>query len=155
MEPNFVYTGSLLIEHDGKTFLGAELDGLILAVLNTATALLDSLEDGSLDNGAYEAIPTRIPQTGTRVKLVFSRKKLADVVTFEPLKLNDELNKSRAEYLETKKAEDAARAAGKLKAPQKGRGQTRDGSTPEGDPKGDPKGDSGADSEDETEKPSK
>jgi hypothetical protein len=103
MEPMFVYTGSLLIEHEGKNYLGAELDGLIVAVLNTATALIDSLEDGSLDNGAYEAIPKRIPERGTRVKVAFSKKEL-EAETFEPLKLNDELKAARAKYLAEKAA---------------------------------------------------
>jgi len=99
MQPGkLVYTGSFLIDHDGKKFLGAELDGLIVAVLNTGTALIDNLEDGALDNGAYEAIPLRIPKTGTRVTVVFSRKKL-EAETYEPLKLNDELKKAREEYL--------------------------------------------------------
>ena len=33
-----------------------------------------TLEDGGLDNGAYEAIPIRIPPSGTRVRAVFARK---------------------------------------------------------------------------------
>jgi hypothetical protein len=109
MEPMFVYTGSLLIEHEGKNYLGAELDGLIVAVLNTATALIDSLEDGSLDNGAYEAIPKRIPERGTRVKVVFSKKQL-EAEKFEPLKLNDELKAARAKYLADKAAAEKEKA---------------------------------------------
>ncbi|MHC4451347.1 MAG: YdjY domain-containing protein [Planctomycetota bacterium] len=102
MQESFVYTGSLLIEHEGKKFLGAEMDGLIAAVLNTGSALIDSLEDGSLDNGAYEAIPIRIPPTGTRVKMVFSKKELP-AEKFKALKLNDELKQARAKYLAEKK----------------------------------------------------
>ncbi|MHC4938965.1 MAG: YdjY domain-containing protein [Planctomycetota bacterium] len=102
MVPDFVYTGSLLIEHEGEKFLGAEMDGLVVAVLNTGTALIDSLEDGSLDNGAYEAIPIRIPPTGTRVKVVFSKKALP-AEKFKPLKLNEELKAARAKYLAEKK----------------------------------------------------
>jgi hypothetical protein len=110
MEPAFVYTGSLLIEHDGKNYLGAELDGLVVAVLNTATALIDSLEDGSLDNGAYEAIPKRIPERGTRVKVVFSKTKL-EAEKYEPLKLNEELEQARAKYLAEKAAAEKEKAA--------------------------------------------
>lgn len=116
MEPKFVYTGSLLIEHDGKKYLGAELDGLIVAVLSSATALMDHTEDGAMDNGAYEAIGRRIPKSGTRVQVVFSKKKLKDVIKFEPLKLNDELKKSRAAYLAKKKAEAEAAAKKKKQA---------------------------------------
>ena len=105
MEPDFVYTGSILIEHDGKNYFGAELDGLIVAVLNSGTAIIDSREDGSLDNGAYEAIPIRIPPSGTRVQAVFSKKELPHE-NYKPLKLNDELKKSRAAYLEKKKSEE-------------------------------------------------
>jgi len=109
MQPSFVYTGSMLIEHDGEKYLGAELDGLVVAVLNTSTALIDSNEDGALDNGAYEAIPIRMPPIGTRITVIFSKTKLDGAEKYEPLKLPDELVKKRAEYLaQLKKGVDAA-----------------------------------------------
>jgi len=88
----FVYTGSLLIDEDlpggGKrVWLGAEVDGLIAAVLNTSSALIDNLEEGALDNGAYEAIPIRIPESGTRVTMVFSNRKLEVTENYPLLKL--------------------------------------------------------------------
>ncbi|MEM8884737.1 MAG: YdjY domain-containing protein [Planctomycetota bacterium] len=110
MEPQFVYTGSILIEHDGKNYFGAELDGLIVAVLNSGTAVVDSTEDGSLDNGAYEAIPIRIPPAGTRVQVVISKKELP-AETYKPLKLNEELKKARAAYLEKRKANKTEKSA--------------------------------------------
>ncbi len=95
---HFVYTGSQIIDEGPPTnrkWLGAEVDGLIVAVLNTSTALIDNLEDGGLDNGAYEAIPIRIPPGGTRVRAVFSQKELEVTENYEPLKLTPEVIEAR------------------------------------------------------------
>ena len=116
MEPGkFVYTGSLIIDEgppDHRKWLGAEVDGLVVAVLNTATALIDSTEDGSLDNGAYEAIAIRIPESGTRVTVAFSRKPLEVTEKYPPLKLGKEL-------IEEKKRRAAEAARKKLDEPKK------------------------------------
>jgi len=112
MEPAFVYTGSMWLEHDGKKFLGADLDGLVVAVLNTSTAIVDSNEDGSLENGAYEAIPIRMPPIGTRVAVIFSKTELGGLEKYPAMKLPEELVKKRKEYL-------ARKAAGADEAAQK------------------------------------
>ncbi len=105
MQPDFVYAGSTWIEHDGKKYFAADLDGLLVAVLNNASALVDNREDGSLDNGVYEAIPLRMPPLATRVVVVFSKTKLDGCEKYEPLKLPPELVKARAEYLAQKAKE--------------------------------------------------
>jgi len=118
MEASFVYTGSMLLEHDGQKYLGAELDGLVVAVLNTSTAIIDSTEDGSLDNGAYEAIPIRMPEIGTRVTVILSKKAMDGLEKYPPLKLPEELVKKRAEYLKAKAAgvDEAAAKEAQAKA---------------------------------------
>jgi hypothetical protein len=112
----FVYTGSLLLEEelpDGekKFWLGAEVDGLVAAVLNTSSSIVDNLEDGALDNGAYEAIPIRIPEEGTRVGVAFSKTKLEVTENYPPLKLPKEL-------IEEKKRRAAEAAKKKLDEPK-------------------------------------
>jgi len=116
MEPGkFVYTGSVILDEGPPThkkWLGAELDGLVVAVLNTATALIDSTEDGSLDNGAYEAVTVRIPESGTRVVVAFSKTPLEVTENYPPLKLPKELIEEKK-----RRAEEAARK--KLNEPEK------------------------------------
>ena len=116
----FVYTGSLMIEeelpdkNEKKLWLGAEVDGLISAILNTATALMDNTEDGSLDNGAYEAIPIRIPEAGTRVTMAFSRIELEVTENYPALKLPKELIEEKK-----RRAAEAARKKLEEKTPKK------------------------------------
>jgi hypothetical protein len=114
MQPGrFVYTGSTMIDEgppDHKKWFGAEIDRLLVATLNTSTALLDNTDEGSLDNGTYEAIALRIPPIGTRVTVIFSRKVL-EAHTFPPLKLPQEVLDARKRRDEEKKA--AAEAAKK------------------------------------------
>jgi hypothetical protein len=115
-EGKFVYTGSVLLEEElpggGRKFwLGAEVDGLVAAVLNTSSSIVDNLEEGGLDNGAYEAIPIRIPDEGTRVKIAFSKKKLEVSENYPPLKLPKEL-------IEEKKRRAAEAAKKKLDEPK-------------------------------------
>lgn len=103
----FVYTGSLILDEgppDHKKWLGAEVDGLVVAVLNTSTALMDNIEDGGLENGAYEAIAIRIPHSGTRVTVAFAGKELEVTEEYEPLKLPKELIEEKQ-----RRAEEAAR----------------------------------------------
>jgi hypothetical protein len=98
MKPgHWVYTGSTMIDEgppDHKLWFGAEIDGLLVAVLNTSTAMIDNTEDGALENGAYEAIHHRIPEIGTRVTVVFSKKKL-ECHEYEPLEIPEETLKER------------------------------------------------------------
>jgi len=113
MQPGqFVYTGSVLIEED-KVWLGAEIDGLIVAILNTSTSLIDSVEEGALDNGAYEAIPIRIPPAGQRVTVAFTKAPLEVTENYPPLKLPPELieRKKQLEEEKARKKEEEARAA--------------------------------------------
>ena len=116
MQPGkIVYTGSLILDEgppSHKKWLGAEVDGLVVAILNTSTALMDNVEDGGLDNGAYEAIPIRIPPAGTRVTVAFSREKLEVTEKYPPLKLPKELIEEKK-----RRAEEAARK--KLDEPKK------------------------------------
>jgi len=91
MEPaRFVYTASVVFEdEEGKKWLGAEMDGLVVAILSTRSAMLDHTEEGGLENGAYEALPTRIPPLRTRVRVVFSRKEKTPVERYPEVKLVD------------------------------------------------------------------
>ncbi|MHC4932824.1 MAG: YdjY domain-containing protein [Planctomycetota bacterium] len=120
MQPGkIVYTGSLILDEGpptNKKWLGAEVDGLVVAILNTSTALMDNVEDGGLDNGAYEAIPIRIPPAGTRVTVAFSKKELEVTENYPPLKLPKELQEEKR-----KSAEEAARK--KLDEPKKEEGE--------------------------------
>ena len=104
----FVYTGSQIVDEgppDNRKWLAAEIDGLVVAVLNTSSALIDNVEDGGLDNGAYEAIPIRIPPSGTRVTVAFSRTELEVTEKYPPLKLPKELEEEkRRREAEKKKA---------------------------------------------------
>jgi len=118
MQPGrFVYTGSTMIDEgppDHKKWFGAEIDRLLVATLNTSTALLDNTDEGSLDNGTYEAIALRIPPIGTRVTVIFSRKVL-EAHTFAPLKLPQDVLDARQKRDEEKKAaaEEAKKAEDK------------------------------------------
>jgi hypothetical protein len=87
MQPGrFVYTGSVIYDdEDGRKWLGAEMDGLVVAILATRSAIVDHVEDGGLENGAYEAIAARIPPSGTRVKVVFSRGELPCTEKYPPV----------------------------------------------------------------------
>lgn len=87
MQPGkFVYTGSVVYDDEnGKKWLGAEMDGLVVAILATRSAIVDHVEDGGLENGAFEAIAARIPPSGTRVKVVFSRKELPSTEKYAPI----------------------------------------------------------------------
>ncbi len=99
----FVFTGSSIYDEGPPTnrkWLGAEMDGLIVAVLATTTALIDHTEDG--ENGVYEAVAIRIPEIGTRVKVVLSRKEL-EAEKFPPLKLPKELIEARKKLEAEKK----------------------------------------------------
>jgi hypothetical protein len=120
MQPGkIVYTGSLILDEGpptNKKWLGAEVDGLVVAILNTSTALMDNVEDGGLDNGAYEAIPIRITPAGTRVTVAFSKKELEVTENYPPLKLPKELQEEKR-----KRAEEAARK--KLDEPKKEEGE--------------------------------
>ncbi len=94
----FVYTGSLMVDMgppNHEKALGVEMDRLLVALLNTRTAMVDSIAEGSLDNGACEALAQRIPPIGTRVAIVFSRKKL-EAKKHKPLELSKELLAERA-----------------------------------------------------------
>jgi len=94
----FVYTGSMIYDEgppEHRKWLGAEMDGLIVAVLNTSTSMIDCVEDGSAENGCYEAIPVRMPETGTRVTVLFSSKPLEVTEHYPPLKLPKELEEEK------------------------------------------------------------
>ena len=111
MKPgSWVYTGSTMIDEgppDHKLWFGAEIDGLLVAVLNTSTAMIDNTEDGALENGAYEAIHHRIPEIGTRVSVVFSKKKL-ECHEYEPLEIPEETLKERKRRQEERAKEAEA-----------------------------------------------
>jgi hypothetical protein len=113
MQPGkFVYTGSMMIDEgppDHKKWFGAEIDRLLVATLNTSTALLDNTEEGALDNGTYEAIALRIPPIGTRVTVLFSRTVL-EAHEFAALKLPQEVLDARKERDEERKLAAAREA---------------------------------------------
>lgn len=116
MQPGkWIYTGSIIYDEgppDHKKWLGAEMDGLIVAVLNTSTSMIDCIEEGATDNGTYEAIPVRIPESGTRVTVLFSAKELEFTENYPPLKLPKELEEAKkAREEEKKKAEAEKKAA--------------------------------------------
>ncbi|MHC4729651.1 MAG: YdjY domain-containing protein, partial [Planctomycetota bacterium] len=106
MQPGkFVYTGSMMIDEgppDHKKWFGAEIDRLLVATLNTSTALLDNTDEGALDNGTYEAVALRIPPIGTRVTVLFSRTVL-EAHELPPLKLPQEVLDARKKRDEDKK----------------------------------------------------
>jgi len=108
MQPGkFVYTGSMMIDEgppDHKKWFGAEIDRLLVAILNTSTALIDNTEEGGLENGAYEAIAQRIPPIGTRVTVVFSKEPL-EAKAYPPLELPKEVLEARKRRAEEKAKE--------------------------------------------------
>ncbi|MFQ5844625.1 MAG: YdjY domain-containing protein [Planctomycetota bacterium] len=86
----FVYTGSMIYDEGPPThkkWLGAEVDGLIVAILTTSSSLVDHTEKGGLMNGAYEAIAARMPESGTRVKVLFSSRELEVTEKYPPLEV--------------------------------------------------------------------
>jgi hypothetical protein len=123
MQPGkFVYTGSMMVDEgppDHKQWFGAEVDRLVVALLNTNTAIIDNVEEGSLDSaGAYEAIYDRMPAVGTRVTVLFSKKPLEGVTAFKPLEIPEEILAERK-----KLAEEKAKAAAETPAPKEGEGK--------------------------------
>lgn len=118
MQPGtLVYTGSMMIDEgppDHKQWFGAEVDRLIVACYSTPTALIDNTEEGAAENGTYEAIPDRVPEVGTRVTVLFSRKPLEGVTEFKPLELPDEVLAERK-----RRAEEKAKAL----VPKEGEGK--------------------------------
>lgn len=119
MKPgHFVYTGSQMIDEGPpkhRKWFGAEVDGLLVAVMNTSTAMLDNTEEGGEENGVYEAIPARIPSIGTRVNVVFSKKPLDGAVNHKPLRLPKEVLEARKKREAEKKAEAAKKKAEEVK----------------------------------------
>lgn len=108
---SLVYTGSMMIDEgppDHKMWFGAEVDGLLVAILNTSTALMDNTEEAALENGAYEAIAQRVPEIGTRVTVVFAKKPLEVTEKYKPLELPKELQEEKA-----RRAKEKAEAAKK------------------------------------------
>jgi len=109
MQPGkLVYTGSQMIDEGPpahKKWFGAEIDRLLVATLCTPTSIIDNTEEGAADNGTYEAVGDRIPESGTRVTVLFSRKPLDGVTQFKALELPEEViaeRKRRAEEKEGK-----------------------------------------------------
>jgi len=101
----FVYTGSMMIDEgppDHKKWFGAEIDRLLVATLNTSTALLDNTDEGALDNGTYEAVALRIPPLGTRVTVLFSRTVL-EAHAYPPLDLPQDVLDARKQRDEEKR----------------------------------------------------
>jgi len=102
---SFVYTGSLMIDEGPphhKMWFGAEVERLVVALMNTNTAIVDNLAEGSLD-GSYEAIPARVPEIGTRVTVLFSKMVQTGVKEFKPLELPEEVLAERRRREEEKK----------------------------------------------------
>ncbi len=111
----YVYTGSEIYDEgppSHKKWLGAEMEGLLVAVLSTSSALFDHRDPGGGENGVYEAIAIRIPPIGTRVKVVFSKKPLDGAEKFKPLKLPKQLQEARKKLLEQEALEKAATEKG-------------------------------------------
>jgi hypothetical protein len=120
-EGRFVYTGSVIYdegEPDHKKWLGAEMDGLIVAVLNTSTAMIDCVEEGASENGVYEAIPIRMPEAGTRVTVHFSRTPMEVTEVYPPLELPKELQEEKK-----RRAEEKAKGAEKPKEEERPSGE--------------------------------
>ena len=113
MQPGkFVYTGSMMIDEgppDHKKWFGAEIDRLLVATLNTSTALLDNTDEGALDNGTYAAVALRVPPIGTRVTVLFSRTVL-EAHVFPPLELPKDVLDARKKRDEEKKLAAAREA---------------------------------------------
>jgi hypothetical protein len=101
-----VYTGSQMIDEGPphhKMWFGAEVDRLAVACYSTSTALIDNTEEGAPENGTYEAIHARVPEVGTRVTVLFSRKPLDKVTEWKPLELPEEVLEARRKREEEKK----------------------------------------------------
>ncbi|MFI5403701.1 MAG: YdjY domain-containing protein [Planctomycetota bacterium] len=113
-----VYTGSMMIDEGPpkhQQWFGAEVDRLIVACYSTPTSLIDNTEEGAAENGTYEAIHARVPDVGTRVTVVFSRKPLEGVTEFKPLELPEEVLAERKRRAEEKAKPPAPPAEGEGK----------------------------------------
>ncbi len=130
MKPGkFVYTGSQMIDEGPphhKKWFGAEVDGLLVAIMNTSTSLIDNTEEGGEENGAYEAIPLRVPPIGTRVTILFSDKKLDGALVHKPLRLPKEVFEARKRIAAEKAAAEKAAAEKAKAAAAKEKGTTGD-----------------------------
>lgn len=117
MQPGkLVYTGSQMIDEGPphhKMWFGAEVDRLAVACYSTPTALIDNTEEGAPENGTYEAIHARVPEIGTRVTVLFSRKPLDKVTEFPPLELPEEVLEARRKRDEEKKKQAEGPGEGK------------------------------------------
>lgn len=110
-----VYTGSQMIDEGPphhKMWFGAEVDRLVVACYSTPTALIDNTEEGAPENGTYEAIHARVPEIGTRVTVLLSRKPLEGVTEFKPLELPEDVLEARRKR-DAEKRKEAEEGAGK------------------------------------------